>query len=279
MIGEIIVNPPPTTQDNGLDDFSTTGWSGFVHVVEFTNLTPGSQIDAVAINVVNPAGSVRYKVYQDDGPGGDPSTLLGESNSISAQAGTIFNSLNSPAIIPPSGNVWVGFETDSSTFSAFYGTDTKKYIARSYGVGPDPFGPASTNTFALWAGIEISGAAPPPPSTVPDAPTALTATAVSPSQIDLSWIAPLDDGGEPITDYQIEVMVGAGPWSILVANAGTSLSYSDLGLVEDTTYTYRVSAINSVGTSVPSNEASDTTPTSQPSGVPSPSVSTLSSPP
>jgi len=104
---------------------------------------------------------------------------------------------------------------------------------------------------------------PPPPSTVPDAPTGLTATAVSTSQVDLSWSAPSDDGGEPITDYQIEVKIDAGSWSTLVANAGTSTSYSHTGTTADTTYTYRVFAINSVGTSVPSTEASDTTPPAQ----------------
>jgi len=101
----------------------------------------------------------------------------------------------------------------------------------------------------------------PPPSTIPDTPTGLTATTVSPSQINLSWSAPLDDGGSPLTGYQIEVMVDTGPWSILVANTGISTSYADTGLSPSTTYTYRVSAINSIGTSIASTEASGTTPT------------------
>ncbi|MGI0088647.1 MAG: fibronectin type III domain-containing protein [Nitrosotalea sp.] len=96
---------------------------------------------------------------------------------------------------------------------------------------------------------------------VPRPPTGLTATAVSSSQINLSWNAPTDNGGSAITGYKIERSNDTGTtWSTIVANtASTSTTYSDSGLSASTTYTYRVSAINSVGTSSPSNTASATT--------------------
>jgi hypothetical protein len=80
--------------------------------------------------------------------------------------------------------------------------------------------------------------------TVPDAPTGLTATAVSTSQINLSWSAPSNDGGSWITGYKIERQINSGPWITLITNTGPSTAYSDSGLTPDTTYTYRVSAIN-----------------------------------
>jgi hypothetical protein len=104
----------------------------------------------------------------------------------------------------------------------------------------------------------------PPSPTAPGAPTGLAATASSPTQINLSWNAPSNNGGSTLTGYKIEVKVGTGSYSTLVANAGTGTSYSHTGLTPNTTYTYRVSAINSVGTSVPSTEASATTQTSPP---------------
>src|SRR2546428_9392667 len=94
-----------------------------------------------------------------------------------------------------------------------------------------------------------------------------SATAVSSSQISLSWTAPSDNGGSSITGYKVERSADGGTtWGTVVANTGsTATSYSDTGLAHTTTYTYRVSAINSVGTSSSSTTASSTTPAVAPS--------------
>jgi len=98
-------------------------------------------------------------------------------------------------------------------------------------------------------------------STVPNSPTDLSAVAVSSSQINLSWTTPSNNGGSIITGYAVERSTNNGnTWSTIVSNTGsTSTTYDDTGLSPSTTYTYRVSAINSVGTSSPSNTASATT--------------------
>src|SRR2546426_3710263 len=97
--------------------------------------------------------------------------------------------------------------------------------------------------------------------TAPGIPTGLKATTASYSSIVLSWTAPPNNGGSAITGYKIERSADGGTsWSTIAANTGsTATTYSDNGLAPSTTYTYRVSAINSVGTSSPSNTASATT--------------------
>src|SRR5438034_217166 len=95
----------------------------------------------------------------------------------------------------------------------------------------------------------------------PSPPTGLAATAVSSSQINLTWTAPTDNGGSAITGYKIERSTDGGTtWTTLVANTGnTPTTYSDTGLAHTTNYTYRVSAINSIGTSSVSGTVSATT--------------------
>ena len=97
--------------------------------------------------------------------------------------------------------------------------------------------------------------------TAPRPPTALTATTISSSQINLSWTAPSSNGGSAITGYKIEGSTNGGAtWSAIVSNSGsTGTTYSNTGLAANTTYSYRVSAINSVGTGAPSNTASAST--------------------
>src|SRR5438128_1670538 len=89
-------------------------------------------------------------------------------------------------------------------------------------------------------------------------PSNLTAQAISSSKINLSWTA---SSSLLLTGYKIERSTdGSYTWSTIVAYTGnTATTYSNTGLASGTTYTYRVSAINSVGTSSPSNIASATT--------------------
>ncbi len=100
------------------------------------------------------------------------------------------------------------------------------------------------------------------PATVPAAPTELTAAHDGQTTINLSWKAPTNTGGVPITGYQIEVSPnGTDTWTnITPAHTGTGRTYSHTGLTAGTTRHYRVYARNSKGTSAAaSNVASATT--------------------
>ena len=97
--------------------------------------------------------------------------------------------------------------------------------------------------------------------TAPNSPTSLTANAISSSQINLSWIAPTNTGGTPVTGYMIQKRDSCtGSFSTLVANtSNTSTAYSNTGLLNGTCYQYRVFAHNAVGTSMASTNATGIT--------------------
>ena len=90
-----------------------------------------------------------------------------------------------------------------------------------------------------------------PAATVPEMPTGLTPTPMGQNQIDLSWTAPAD-GGSPITEYTFEYSTdGGSTWSDPAATDSMT-SHSHTGLTADTTYHYRVMAVNAVGSSMAS---------------------------
>ena len=88
----------------------------------------------------------------------------------------------------------------------------------------------------------------------PLAPSGLTATAVSSSQINLSWV----NNSTNETGFIIERDFSGVPEIIKIMPAG-STSYADIGLISNTFYRYRVRATGDGGDSNPSNDATATT--------------------
>ncbi|HEV2827379.1 MAG TPA: fibronectin type III domain-containing protein, partial [Pyrinomonadaceae bacterium] len=93
--------------------------------------------------------------------------------------------------------------------------------------------------------------------TPPNAPSNLTATAVSLSQINLAWT----DNSNNEDGFKIERCEGAScSGFVQIAQVGAGVTtYSDMNLSLLTTYTYRIRAFNSAGNSGYSNTASATT--------------------
>ncbi len=88
-------------------------------------------------------------------------------------------------------------------------------------------------------------------------PIKLTASVVSPTQINLAWSPPVEDGNTPITGYKIEVKKDSNSYTTLIADTESAgRTYSHTNLITNSKYTYKVSAINIVGTSDVSNEFS-----------------------
>jgi titin len=79
---------------------------------------------------------------------------------------------------------------------------------------------------------------------VAGAPTAVRATPRGTGAI-VSWTPPLDDGGEPISDYSIRYrVVGAANWTSVTHSPSATTNYIVLGLVHTTVYEVQVAAVN-----------------------------------
>ncbi len=135
--------------------------------------------------------------------------------------------------------------------------------------------PSETTYYYKLSAVNAAGEGPissevsAPTFLVPTAPQYLVSQARN-AEVTLNWRAPSNDGGKPITSYNIYRGTYSEGETFLtqVANVRT---YTDTGLINGVTYFYRVTALNDVGESPPSNETS-TEPTPLVPSIPLPGV-------
>jgi len=113
------------------------------------------------------------------------------------------------------------------------------------------------------------------PQSPPDAPTGLTATAISTTQIDLAW----SDVATTETGYEVERSTTGigGTYTLLVSLPAGSTGYSNLALTPTSQYCYRVRAVNAGGASAYDGPTCATTQTPVPPPAPTGLVATATS--
>ncbi|MFA6190248.1 MAG: DUF2341 domain-containing protein [Candidatus Staskawiczbacteria bacterium] len=103
------------------------------------------------------------------------------------------------------------------------------------------------------------------PATVPGQPTAVTPT-YGDRQVSLFWSAPASNGGSAITDYVIEYKLTSDPdepasWQISAdPETATIVDTLVTGLVNGTSYDFRITAVNAVGSGSSSSPLVSSTP-------------------
>lgn len=88
---------------------------------------------------------------------------------------------------------------------------------------------------------------------VADAPSNVEACDISKTQATITWQAPANDGGTPITGYFVERSTNSSErWIRQTRDAVTDTIYTADNLMEGTEYLYRIIAVNKRGESSPS---------------------------
>jgi fibronectin type III domain protein len=242
----------------------------YAEYVSSTSSLVGKSIDTIVVELRkggSPSGTFQVGVFNTDR---SVKQLFGSGDAASLSPSYTKYTFALPSSqsykIQPGDRIGVKFTGgSSSSYVAIMSDQTNSFDGKNSYIIFYTMGWQSSVSQDLYMILQLHpGSTVPIPGTLqtpPSQPTALGALAVSSSKISLSWTAPTTNGGSPITGYKIEreSPVGAG-FSVIVANTGNSMTtYTDTSLTANTVYNYKVSAINSAGTSVASNQAQATT--------------------
>ena len=95
-------------------------------------------------------------------------------------------------------------------------------------------------------------------SVAPGPPTSLQLVSKTANSLTVSWVAPANDGGTPLTDYIVEYSVDGKNWTVFDDGISTTTSATITGLTRGVSYQVRVKAVNQEGSGLAINLSSRT---------------------
>jgi hypothetical protein len=228
------------------------GWEAFSGCTSLTSISLPETVKAI------PADAFRFCSQLKD------ITIPAGVTSIGSRAFESCESLAS--IVIPAGVTSMGNEVfkgcTSLTVVRMQGSPPTIGTAVFGGVNPSRAGvyyPAGTDG---WT--DTFGGLPAWPYGVPGMPTAVAGIRGN-GQVQLSWTAPVSNGGSGVTDYTIQYSSNSGSsWQTFTDAASSATSATVTGLTNGTGYLFRVASVNDVGTGLYSANSSAVTPATTP---------------
>jgi hypothetical protein len=85
----------------------------------------------------------------------------------------------------------------------------------------------------------------------------VSASGATSSSLVVSWSAPVSDGGSAITDYVVQYRLASGSsWSTFAHTASAATTITVTGLAASSSYVFKVSAVNLIGTGINTDPSS-----------------------
>lgn len=250
--------PSFTLGNTALGETHDINNSNYLNAFQFTMPNQSGAVISLSVYLPGPVSPspnnlFELAIYSDSN--GNPGTLI-VSSAPQAITPESWNTVSISALLSANTSYWLVYNSNgaSAAFNNLSLTPGGTFVwkVQSFGTWPQTFGSRdgfSSYGASIYATLTPVGAG--ADTTPPSSPTNLTATAVSSTQINLSWTASSDNiGVSGYSVYRNGTQVGGS----------TASSYQDTALAASTTYSYTVVAFDAAGNrSAPSAAATATT--------------------
>jgi fibronectin type 3 domain-containing protein len=220
----------------------------------------GTGIYELAVNGINAGGQVSVIVVKNGYtivPSGIEATLYFVPPAVPAGVATAVLSSSSIRVswnaVPGAASYDIYYQKGSTSASMNYAGTSSSAAYTHTGLSPETtyyYYIKAVNTAGSSAYSSYASGTTQPPSAPPSAPTGVTATVLSTNSIRVSW-NPVSDAAS----YEIYYYRGSSS-SMIYAGTTSSTVYEHTGLSRGYDYSYRVKAVNNMGSSAYSTTAS-----------------------
>ncbi len=233
--------------------------NGFCFVMQnVANTAVGSSGSDQGYGGINNSAAVKFDIYNDANEGSDSTGLFTNGASPTVPAIDLTNSgitLSSGDVISATLSYDGTTLTETITDTVTGATVTESYtvnLVSTIGSGTAYVGFSGGTGSGTAIQDILTWSYSPLPTMAPAQPTNLTATVASGTQINLDWTS----NSTNQAGFIIMRATGTGSFTQVGVTGSNVTTYSDSGLVPNTTYSYEVAATNNIGNSPYSNVAS-----------------------